>query len=347
MLTYDKKSIVSNSTRQLPWVEKYRPKQINNIISHQEIIQSLKKCISMNVLPHLLFFGPSGTGKTSTIICCANEIYGEKYADCMILQLNASNERGIETVRTKIKEFVSNKNSIFLPPEMKEKGVFKLVILDEIDAMTIEAQAMLRQTIEKNSVTTRFCLLCNDIDKIHIALQSRCTLYRFAPLNPIDMKSRLEDICEIERIKYDDDALDAIIKISKGDMRSAINILQHVDLSVKSVITSDNVYQISGHCLPYIIKKIYHNLIKLSKKKIDLQRCVENISDIILDNNVTIFNLLDELKNLVIDSKLKTKQKIFLIENFAYNEIYDSANVDSKNIFMILASLFLLVANIN
>jgi DNA polymerase III delta prime subunit len=339
-------TIIKQSTnkKQLPWVEKYRPKQIDYIISHQEIILSLKKFIGMKTLPHLLFFGPSGSGKTSTIKCCANEIYGQ-YTDCMVLELNASNERGIETVRTKIKNFVCNRSSIFLPQELR--SIFKLVILDEIDSMTVEAQGMLRQTIEKHSTTTRFCLICNDIDKINIALQSRCALFRFAPLNIRDMKKRLLEICEIEKIKYDKNAIDAIIKISRGDMRSAINTLQHVKQTVSDKITIDNVYKISGHCMPEVNIEIFNKLMNLSKNKINFQKCIEEIINIVVDNNITIFNLLEELKNIVISSNFNTSQKIYLIENFAQNEVYDSVNVDPKNILMIISSLFVIVPNID
>lgn len=334
-------NIVNN--KQLPWIEKYRPKKIDQIISHHDIIMSLKKFINKKTLPHLLFFGPSGSGKTSAIKCCANEIYGP-YISCMILELNASNERGIETVRTKIKNFVSNRNNIFLPPEIR--NVFKLVILDEIDSMTVEAQGMLRQTIEKNSNTTRFCLICNDIDKINIALQSRCTLFRFAPLTAIDMKHRLIEICDNEEIKYNDDALDAIIKLSKGDMRAAINSLQHVKQSVNKKITSECIYKISGHCSPEINTLIFNILIKLSKDKIKLADTVDEITEILINNNITIFNLLDELHNIVINSNLKNKQKIFLIDNFAKNEIYDSVNVDPNIIVMIIASIFIMLKNV-
>jgi len=329
-----------NDHKQLPWVEKYRPKNIDDIISHQEIIMSLKKFISTKSLPHLLFFGPSGSGKTSTIKCCASEIYG-KYVPCMIQELNASNERGIDTVRTKIKNFVGNKNTIFIPQDMR--NLFKLVILDEIDSMTVEAQGMLRQIIEKNSNTTRFCLICNDIDKINIALQSRCALFRFAPLHPSDMRQRLQEICSIENIKYDKFAIDAIIKISKGDMRSAINTLQHVGQVVNKKITSDSVYKISGYSMPKINTKIFKILVKLSKNKISLHDCVDEIVTIVVDNNITIFNLLEELKNIIIQSDFTTEQKIFLIDNFAKNEIYDGVNVDTKNILIILCSLFVLI----
>lgn len=332
------------SKKQLPWIEKYRPGNINDIISHKEIILSLKNFIEFKTLPHLLFYGPSGSGKTSTIKCCAREIYG-KYIDYMILELNASNERGIETVRTKIKNFVSNQNTIFV--DIAERKIFKLVILDEIDSMTVEAQGMLRQTIEKNSKTTRFCLICNDIDKIHIALQSRCASFRFSPLAKEDMTGRLIDICKLENVKYAEGVISSIIKISKGDMRSAINILQHVNLTVNKKITVEDVYKISGHCMPEIIENIFGLLYDLTKHKKFLRNYVGQIIDIITENNITIFNLLEELKNIVMKSKLATQQKIYLVDNFAKNEIYDAVNVDSRNIIMILASLFVIIGNIS
>lgn len=345
MLSYENTVVLKTDEKKcLPWVEKYRPKKMDCIISHQEIILSLKKFIEMRTLPHLLFFGPSGSGKTSTIKCCANEIYNE-YTECMILVLNASNERGIDTVRTKIKNFVSNKNSIFLPLELR--NIFKLVILDEIDSMTVEAQGMLRQTIEKNSTTTRFCLICNDIDKINIALQSRCALFRFSPLSVKDMKKRLLDICKHEKIDHDKKSIDAIIKISKGDMRAAINTLQHVALTVEKKVTVSNVYKISGYCMPEINIIVFDKLIDLYYKKISFQSCIDQIVDVIVENNITIFNLLEELKNIVILSELNTKQKIFLIDNFAKNEIYDAVNVDPKNVIMIISSLFIILSTIN
>lgn len=340
---YDTITEKTESEKNLPWVEKYRPKKMDDIISHQEIIMALKKFIELETLPHLLFFGPSGSGKTSTIKCCAREIYG-KYIDYMILELNASNERGIETVRTKIKNFVSNKHSIFLPTAFGK--TFKLVILDEIDSMTVEAQGMLRQTIEKNSVPTRFCLICNDIDKINLALQSRCALFRFSPLNSFDMKNRLEEICTIEKIDHKKNAIDAIIKITKGDMRAAINTLQHVKLTFNNKITTENVYKISGYCMPQVNNDIFDILVKLSNNKKNLPDCINEITDIVVENNITIFNLLEELKNIVLSSKFSIKQKIFLIDGFANNEIYDAVNVDTKNILMIITSLFVLVTNI-
>uniref|UniRef100_A0A6C0CAG9 AAA+ ATPase domain-containing protein n=1 Tax=viral metagenome TaxID=1070528 RepID=A0A6C0CAG9_9ZZZZ len=319
---------------------------IDDIISHEMIIRSLKNFIMNKTLPHMLFFGLSGTGKTSTIMCCAREIYGE-YEDCMVLRLNASNERGIETVRVKIKSFVSNRNSIFFKPEIvKQKdtpNMFKLVILDEIDSMTVEAQGMLRQSIEKNSSSTRFCLICNNIDKINPALRSRCAPFHFMPLRAQDMKKRLGEIKKIEKISCANDVLDIIVTLSKGDMRNAITILQSTKSFGKKDVTIDDIYKISGYCLPSIIQNVYDILIKLMNGDAKLFETVNLIVNIICDNNITIFNLLDELKNFVMNSKISATKKIFLIDNFAKNEEYDSVNVDQKNIIMNISSLFVLV----
>jgi replication factor C subunit 3/5 len=337
------KDVIVPIQTQLPWTEKYRPKHIKDIISHKEIIRSLTNFIQMETLPHLLFFGPSGSGKTSTIMCCANEIYG-CYLDYMVMRLNASNERGIETVRTKIKNFVSNKNNILLPKE--KQGNFKLVILDEIDSMTVEAQGMLRQTIEKNSWTTRFCLICNEIDKINIALQSRCTLFRFAPLDFHNMEIKLEEICSTEKISCDKKTIGSIINISNGDMRYSINLLQSISITVGKKIVNDDVHKISGTCMPSVIADIFGLLKNSQKKTTNLGKIVGNICDIIIEHNVTIFSLLDELKNIILNSNFTTKQKIYLIDNFATNEIYDSINIDQKNIVMNIASLFIILPTI-
>ena len=335
--------IVKPDTSRLPWVEKYRPKKIDNIISHDVIIRSLKKFIEKKTLPHLLFFGPSGSGKTSTIVCCANEIYGQ-YFNCMVLQLNASNERGIETVRTKIKNFVRGMNSIYLPENLR--NIFKLVILDEIDSMTFEAQGMLRQTIEKNSQTSRFCLICNEIDKINPALQSRCALFRFSPLTQKEIDDRLIEICKEEKLKYEENAINSISGISNGDMRTAINLLQSITLTSDKNVTEDTVYKVSGNCMPKVTSNIFDRLICLTQNKKPMEIVIEKVTTIVIDNNILIFHLLDQLKNICLEYDFTESQKIYLLDNFAKIEVYDSVNVDIKILIMNIASLFVLVQNI-
>jgi replication factor C subunit 3/5 len=152
----------------LPWVEKYRPSALQELISHEDIIKTIRKFISEDKLPHLLFYGPPGTGKTSTILACAKEIYSTKECNSMVLELNASDDRGINVVRGQILNFASTR-TIF-------NSGYKLVILDEADSMTNDAQNALRRIIEKFTENVRFCLICNYLSKIIPALQSRYVL---------------------------------------------------------------------------------------------------------------------------------------------------------------------------
>jgi replication factor C subunit 3/5 len=337
MLEYTSEIKKSSGNSSLPWIEKYRPKDLDNIVSHKDIINTLRKFIEKKSTPHLLFFGPSGTGKTSTIKCCINEIYGE-YAKCMTLILNASNERGIETVRGPIKTFVGSKCSIFMPPEAR--NIHKMVILDEIDSMTFEAQGMLRQIIEKNSSTTRFCLICNEIDKINVALQSRCSVFRFPPLCINDMKARLSEICETEGMDANKEMILATIKISNGDMRSAINILQHSKMTYGTTVTPENIYRITGHSSPEVNKKIFILLTKMKKNPRLMKKTINLIGEMMVDNNITILNLLDELRVLVIESTFEQHQKIYLLDKLATYEIADSVSVPPRIIVAGISGLF-------
>merc|ERR1712106_421120 len=180
-------------TPNLPWVEKYRPNALDDLISHEDIISTIRTFISQDKLPHLLFYGPPGTGKTSTILACAKEIYPPKLFNSMVLELNASDDRGIGIVRGQVLNFASTR-TIF------NKG-YKLIILDEADAMTNDAQNALRRIIEKYTENTRFCIICNYLSKIIPALQSRCTRFRFGPLKQDQMVSRLEYVIAQESVK--------------------------------------------------------------------------------------------------------------------------------------------------
>ncbi|KAJ1503849.1 hypothetical protein HMI55_000549, partial [Coelomomyces lativittatus] len=207
----------SESMNHLPWVEKYRPTELSELVSQKHITATIMKFINEKKLPHLLFYGPPGTGKTSTILACAKKWYGPRYKN-MILELNASDDRGIDVVRDQIKTFASTQNMF--------SSSFKLIILDEADSMTQIAQAALRRIIEKYSSHVRFCILCNYISKLIPALQSRCTRFRFHPIDDLSIQQRLETIAKIENLELRPDGLSAILKLSQGDMRRALNILQ-------------------------------------------------------------------------------------------------------------------------
>ncbi len=284
-----------------PWVERYRPKKISDIIDHKNILLTLKKLINNKKFPHVLFFGPPGTGKTSTILACAREIYGDNYRN-MILELNGSDDRGIKVIREQIKDF-SNYNQLFC------KGV-KIVILDEADSMTYDAQFALRRVIENYTHNTRFCLICNYISKIIPALQSRCITLRFSNIENKEAIKKLKEICNIENVKYNNSGLQTITKLCEGDMRRCINLLQSVAMT-NSDINSINVYKFTDKPNEAIFKEAidiltnrtfeesYNYLTNLKiKYNICLTYILRHLIALLLKNN----NIPDnKLSNLIIN----------------------------------------------
>jgi len=236
---------IETTTKEVPkanvtWVEKYRPGALQDLISHEDIINTIRKFLHEDKLPHLLFYGPPGTGKTSTILACAKEIYKPKEFNSMVLELNASDDRGINVVRGQILNFASTR-TIF-------NSGFKLVILDEADAMTNDAQNALRRIIEKFTDNVRFCLICNYLSKIIPALQSRCTRFRFGPLNSTQIVPRLQFVADEEKVNMTEDGKKALITLAQGDMRKVLNILQSCAMAFDEV-NEDNVYTCVGHPL--------------------------------------------------------------------------------------------------
>jgi len=215
----------------VPWVEKYRPNKIDEVSHQLEVVKSLNESIKTGQVPHLLMYGPPGTGKTSTVLAMAKELFGKDFYKSRILELNASDERGIQVVRDKIKKFAQRKIAtnpgINCPP-------IQICILDEADSMTIDAQAALRRIIEAYSTNTRFCIICNYISKIIDPLASRCVKFRFSAISQEAQKDRLNLICDRENIKIESPkVLDALIDISEGDLRRSINTLQTCSSFVK------------------------------------------------------------------------------------------------------------------
>jgi replication factor C subunit 3/5 len=216
--------------------------RLEDLVAQDDIVDILTNLIDSDNLPHLLLYGPPGTGKTSTIVAAAKRMYGgSKEYSSMTLELNASDQRGIDVVRNEIKEFAGTQ-------QLFKKGV-KLIILDEADAMTSDAQFALRRIIEKYTKNARFCLICNYVSKIIPALQSRCTRFRFAPLAVEHIKGRLEHVAKEENCKTTPDGIDAILRLSGGDMRRVLNLLQSTALS-SEVVDETTVYLTSGAPMP-------------------------------------------------------------------------------------------------
>jgi replication factor C small subunit len=205
----------------LMWSEKYRPKKLNEVVDQKEIIKGISNLIKSPDIPHMLFAGPAGVGKTTTALCIAMEILGEEWRK-NTLELNASDERGIKMVRERVKEFAA---SIKLAGD-KEFGKPKIIILDEADEMTSEAQTALRRIIEDSARTTRFVIICNYLSQIIEPIQSRCVVFRFTRIPKEDVIDHLKKICEQQKVKYEEKALAQIYEATGGDLRHSINIMQ-------------------------------------------------------------------------------------------------------------------------
>lgn len=240
----------------LPWVEKYRPSSLDEVYGQSDIVDTVRKFVHEGRLPHLLFYGPPGTGKTSTIIALAKEIYGPNYKN-MVLELNASDDRGIDVVRNQIKNFASTM-------QIFSKG-FKLIILDEADAMTSVAQNSLRRIIEKYTKNTRFCILANYAHKLNPAVLSRCTKFRFHPIPELAIKERIDNVIIKENLRLEPAAEEALLTLSKGDMRRALNVLQACKAATSNddeEIDSDMIYECIGAPRPQDINMVLDSVLK-------------------------------------------------------------------------------------
>jgi replication factor C subunit 3/5 len=271
----------------LPWVEKYRPQQLSELVSQDNTINTLEEFIKDKSLPHILFYGPPGTGKTSTILACANRIYGKNIKK-MTKQLNASDDRGINVVREKIKEFAQTKLT-------NDEHNIKLIILDEADSMTSDAQYALRRIIEEFSKTTRFCLICNYLNKVITALQSRCLCFRFMPIKNDDFVKRINFISETEDINITDDGMNHIIKYSNGDMRNAINIIQSLSMLNKE-ITEEVVNEFLNYPnktnVILIINYLMHD---------NMKNAYNHILEIKNNNNYALIDIITEIFKYIIN----------------------------------------------
>lgn len=284
------------------WVEKFRPKKLKEIVSQENIISSMGGVLKSKNMPHFLFFGPSGCGKTSTILALTRELFTDEYFNERVIELNASDERGIKVVREKIKRYAQNSVNT-----KKDIPNFKVIILDEADSMTSESQCALRKIMEDYSNVTRFCIICNYHQKIIEPIVSRCSLLRFKPIEQGKILGKLKDICNYQNIGCSDKNLNKIISICKGDLRKSINFLQRCNKN-NDTINEDIINDISG-IIPEESINIF--LEKCLTKDIDN---VNTLIDEFYNNSFSLTNQIDYLikKLTMYDIDDSKKSKIIL-----------------------------------
>ena len=242
-------------TTDRPWIDKYRPLLLEGIRGQETIVRTLTSFVQTETYPHLLFYGPPGCGKTTASQCMIRSLYGDSGSLASMI-LNASNERGIGTVRSKIKAFAQTDTSIFQPED--KQHLCKIVVLDEFDSMTKEAQNVLRQIME-NSKYTRFILICNDLEKIDVAIQSRCAGFRFNRLSERDTYKAVVDICQEEDLVLSKECRKTVSRIADGDMRSVLNVLQQLS-SLEGVMTPERICQVTGSISLLYWERVYQIL---------------------------------------------------------------------------------------
>ena len=351
-----KETINTEKNTLLPWSEKYRPNSINNILYHDKIKLSIENYMKNKKLTHLLFYGQPGTGKTSMIIAYAKHYYNQDYNN-MTLVLNASEERGIETVRTRIKQFVISsglKENINTPS-------FKLIILDEIDAMTEDAQAILRKVIEKYVNNARFCFICNYLKKINPAIQSRCVIFRFNPISYDMMYKFSVNVCENENIKIKKRALELVIKKSNGDLRKLLNYLQSLYMHNQHLISDkkekvnleEDVYiLIDENSVSKILacptEKAIEDLLKYIKNH-KLNESIKYLTDLIEIKDISLLELINyiyeySMENLINNTKTLdySKEKIVnIIKDLAIiNENLTYCNNENIQLISLLSIFY-------
>jgi len=292
------------SAENKPWVEKYRPRLLDDVVNQEGIIKRLKQFIKDKSMPHLIFAGPAGTGKTTSALAMVRELYGNKKAiNITYLELNASDARGIDVIRTYIKDFAKAK-----PPSDIS---FKILILDEADNMTAPAQQALRRTMEKYTRNCRMILICNYSNKIIPPIQSRCVVFRFSSLGNEDIKNRVKFVANKEGINVSPDGLNALVDVSKGDCRRAINYLQSCG-TISKHIDQDVVFRVAGEVPPERIREVLKTAIKGQ-----LQISLKLLNDITREYGLSGVNIVKNLHREIYDLDVLEDVKIELTKILA------------------------------
>jgi replication factor C small subunit len=311
------------------WTEKYRPRKLSDIVGQKDIVERLSSYVRSGNLPHLMFAGPAGTGKTTSALALAREMYGESWRDNFI-ELNASDERGIDVVRGKIKEFARTAPI--------GGAAFKIIFLDEADALTPDAQAALRRTMERYSRNCRFVLSCNYSSKIIDPIQSRCAIYRFRPLDREAIAIEIGRIAAAEELTVTEDALDAIAYVAQGDMRKAINALQGAAI-ISPAITAATVYETTSTARPEEIA----GLLDLALRG-DFEGAERQLEDLVRGRGIAPNELITQCYRTLVRREMDRGLKVELIDALGETDFRLSEGASSDIQMEAMIARFVLAA---
>ena len=280
------------------WTEKYRPQSFSDIKGQQEIVKRVKAFVEKQNMPHLLFAGPAGTGKTSLALVVAKQLFGESWRN-NVLELNASDERGIDIVRNKVKDFARTRAIGNVP--------FKIIYLDECDALTKEAQQALRRTMENYTQTCRFILSANYSSKIIDPIQSRCAVFKFRPLDKKDIFSIIEIITKSEKIKINDKAEEALFEVCNGDCRRAENIMQSC-AAISDEITEEIIYSLASAAKPKEVNEVLS--LAIGGKFVDARN---KLLDTMLRHGLSGLDIIKQIQKEVWNLEVENQTKADLV----------------------------------